>query len=112
MELEVELLHLFRQFALELPGIRFSLESNYDVVSKPHHDDITVCVFSTPRLDPQIKQVVEINVSRQRRCTPALEHSFFHSYPLPILQHDVDIHHPAHFPRQIIRQLVVPFPGW
>ena len=97
MELEVELLHLFRQFALEPPGIRFSLESNYHVVSKPHHDDITVCVFSTPRLDPQIKQVVEINVSRQRRCTPALEHSFFHSYPLPILQHDVDIHHQLTF---------------
>ena len=68
MQLEVELPHSLRQFCPEPLGIRFSLESNDDVVCKSHDNDITVCLFSTPRLNPQVKYVVEVDVGQQRRC--------------------------------------------
>jgi hypothetical protein len=64
MQLEVELPHSFRQFCLEPLGIRFSLESNDDVVCKSHDDDITVCLFSAPRLNPQVEYVMEVDVSQ------------------------------------------------
>jgi hypothetical protein len=66
MQLEVELPHSFRQFCPEPLGIRFSLESNDDVVCKSHDDYITVCLFSAPRLNPQVEYVVEVNVGQQR----------------------------------------------
>ena len=46
MQLEVELPHSFRQFCPEPLGIRFSLESNDDVICESHDDDITVCSSS------------------------------------------------------------------
>src|SRR5215469_8195169 len=70
-----------------LPKTAWHLESNDDVVCKAHDNDITVCLFSTPRLNPQVKYVVQVDVGQQRRCTAALGCTFFHSYPLPILQH-------------------------
>jgi hypothetical protein len=38
MQLQVELLHTFRELRPELIGIRFAVESNHDVVRKTHHD--------------------------------------------------------------------------
>ena len=40
MQFEVELPHSFCQFCLEPLGIRFSLESNDDVVCKSHDADL------------------------------------------------------------------------
>ena len=76
MQFEVEFPHSLRQFCPEPLGIRFSLESNDDVVCKSHDDDITVCLFSAPRLNPQVEDVVEVDVSQQRRCTAALGCTF------------------------------------
>jgi hypothetical protein len=87
MQFEVELPHSFRQFRPEPLGIRSFLESNYDVVSKPHDDDIATGMFPTPRLNPQVKYVMKIDVGQQRRCTATLGRSFFYPYPLPFLQH-------------------------
>src|ERR1700692_4867049 len=55
MQLQVELPHSFRQLCPEPLGIRFSLESNDDVVCKSHDDYITVCLFPAPRLNPQVE---------------------------------------------------------
>ena len=71
MQFEVESPHSLRQFCPEPLGIRFSLESNDDVVCKSHDDDITVCVSSAPRLNPQVEDVVEVDVGQQRRCHSA-----------------------------------------
>src|SRR5262249_54690886 len=87
MQLQVELPHPFRKFRPELVGIRFHLEAKHEVVSKAHDDHIAVCVLSTPRLSPQVEYVMEIDVSQQRRDTPALGRSLLHPYPFPILQH-------------------------
>jgi hypothetical protein len=57
MQLQVELPHSLGEFRPELFGIRFMVESNYDVVSKSHDDDIPVRPLLTPRLDPQVEQV-------------------------------------------------------
>ena len=57
MQLQVELPHSLGEFRPELFGIRFALESNHDIVSESHDDDITVRPLLTPRLDPQVEQV-------------------------------------------------------
>src|ERR1700680_308677 len=87
MQLQVELLHAFRELRPELLGIRLAVKSDHDVVRKTHHDDIAVRPLLTPCLDPQVEHVMKIDVRQQRRCTTALGRSFLHSYPFPILQH-------------------------
>ena len=69
MQFEVESPHSLRQFCPEPLGIRFSLESNDDVVCKSHDDDVTVSLFSAPRLNPQVEDVVvewcfEVNMTK------------------------------------------------
>src|SRR6266404_4716187 len=87
MQLQMELLHAFREFHPELIGIRLAVKSNHDVVRKTHPDHVAVRPLLTPRLDPQVEHVMEINVSQQRRGTAALGRPFFHPYSFPILQH-------------------------
>src|ERR1700680_2166104 len=87
MQLQVELLHAFREFRPKLIGIRLAVKSDHDVVRKTHHDDIAVRPLLTPCLDPQVEHVMEINVGQQRRCTTALGRPFLHPCPFPILQH-------------------------
>src|ERR1700730_14790355 len=65
MQLQVELLHAFREFRPELIAIRLAVKSNHDVVRKAHHDDIAVRPLLTPRLDPQVEHVMEINVGQE-----------------------------------------------
>src|SRR5215510_5017007 len=43
------------------------LEPNDEVVSPAHHDHIAVRVASSPPVDPQVKNVVQVYVSEQRR---------------------------------------------
>jgi hypothetical protein len=87
MQFQVELLHPFREFRPKLIGIRFIPKSNHDVVRESHDDDIAVRALLTPRLDPQVEDVVKIDVRQKRRSTSALGRAFFHSCSLPILQH-------------------------
>jgi hypothetical protein len=54
MQLQVELPHSLGEFRPKLVGIRFALESNHDVVSESHDDDIATYPLLTPRLDPQV----------------------------------------------------------
>src|ERR1700677_163648 len=114
MQLEVELPHSFRQFCLEPLGIRFSLESNDNVVGKSHDDDITVCLFSAPPLNPQVEYVMEVHVGQQRRCAATLRRAFFHSHPLPVLQHAsvqpfLDESHNASVRNSMLDELHQPF---
>jgi len=68
----VELLHSFFQFRPEPFGIVLELESNQSVVSVTHHDYIAVRTLLTPCLDPEIEDVVEVDIRQQRRCTATL----------------------------------------
>src|SRR5207253_4728767 len=53
-------------------GIRFALESNHDIVSESHDDNIAVRPLLTPHLDPQVEHVMKIDVRQKRRSTSAL----------------------------------------
>src|SRR5882762_2480506 len=116
MQLQVELLHAFREFRPELIGIRLAVKSNHDIVRETHHDDIAVRPLLTPRLDPQVEHVMEIDVGQQRRCTTALRRSFLHPYPFPILQHAgvepfLDQSHDAPICNPVLDELHQPFVG-
>jgi hypothetical protein len=87
MQFQVELPHSLVKFRPKLIGIQFHLEAKHDIVRKTHHDYVTVGAFATPRLDPQVEHVVQIDGSQQRRGTSTLRRPFFHSYSFPILQH-------------------------
>ena len=116
MQFQVELPHSLSEFRPELFGIRFALESNHDIVSKSHDDDIAVRPLLTPRLDPQVEHVMKIDVCQKRRSTPALGRPFFHSYPFPILQHAgvqpfLDQPHDAPIGHPMLEELDQPFVG-
>src|SRR5882672_6962841 len=116
MQLQVELVHAFRKFRPKLIGIRLAVKSNHDVVRKAHHDDIAVGPLLTPRLDPQIEHVMEINVGQKRRGTAALGRPFLHPYPFPILQHAgvepfLDQSHDAPIGYPVLDEFHQPFVG-
>ena len=67
MQFQVELPHSFRKFRPELTGIRFVPKSNHDVICKSHDYDVTVRPLLSPCLDPQVEQVMKIDVGQQRR---------------------------------------------
>src|SRR5882762_9804867 len=116
MQLQVELLHSFREFRPELFGIRLAVKSNHDVVRKTHPDDIAVRPLLTPRLDPQIEYLVEVNVSQPRRCTATLGRPLVRPYSFPILQHAgiqpfLDPPHDAPICDPVLAELHQPFVG-
>jgi hypothetical protein len=87
MQLQVELPHSLGEFRLKLVGIRFALESNHNVIRESHHDNVAMRPLPTPRLDPQVEHVVQVDVSQQRQGTATLGRPFLHTYSFPILQH-------------------------
>src|SRR5580704_10153141 len=48
---------------------RFVPKSNHDVIRKTYDDDIAVRSLLTPRLDPQVENVMKIDVRQKRRGT-------------------------------------------
>ena len=116
MQFQVELPHSFREFRPELFGIRFALESNHDIVSESHDDNIAVRPLLTPHLDPQVEHVMKIDVRQKRRSTSALRRSFPHPYSFPILQHAgvqplLDQPHDAPIGHPMLDELDQPFVG-
>src|SRR5260370_30837006 len=81
VQFQLELLHSFLQFLPELFGLRLVLESNHDVISEAHYDHIALRSLLPPRLDPQVKDVMKIEVRQQRRSTSALWRSFLPDHP-------------------------------
>src|SRR5216684_2688191 len=116
MQFQVELPHSFGEFRPKLIGIRFAVESNHDVVRESHDDDIAVRPLPTPRLGPQVKYVMKIDVRQKRRGTSALGRPFLHAYPFPILQHAgsqpfLDQPHDAPICNPMLDELHQPFVG-
>src|SRR2546429_4840548 len=79
MQFQVELPHSFREFRPELFGIPFALESNHDIVSESHDDNIAVRPLLTPHLDPQVEHVMKIDV-RQKRDRKSTRLNSSHGY--------------------------------
>src|SRR3984957_1717316 len=87
MQFKLELPKPLGEFCPESFGIRFNLESNHDVVRVSHGDYIAMCSRTSPRMNPQIENVMEIDISHQWRSTAALRRTLLHSDSFPILQH-------------------------
>ncbi|MGB8837045.1 MAG: hypothetical protein WCC67_09900, partial [Candidatus Acidiferrales bacterium] len=87
VQFQAELPKPLSEFRKKLLGIHFALESNHDVIRVPHNDYIAERLLSTPCLNPQIENVMEIDVSHQWRSTPALRRTLLRSDSFPILQH-------------------------
>jgi len=116
MQFQVELPHSFGEFRPELFGLRFTLESNHDIVSESYDDDITVRPLLTPCLNPQVEHVMKIDVCQKRRSTSALRRSFPHPYSFPSLQHAgvqplLDQPHDALIGHPMLDELDQPFVG-
>src|SRR5260370_22916098 len=87
VQLQLELLHSFLQFRPEPFGIVFELKSNQGVVGITHHDYIAVRTPLTPCLDPEIEDVVEVDIRQQRRCTSALWPAYLRQRSHSLSQH-------------------------
>ena len=66
MQLKLELPKPLGEIRPEPFGIRFALESSHDIVRVPHRDDLALRSLSTPCLNPQIEDVMEIDIGHQR----------------------------------------------
>src|SRR5438876_178719 len=72
MQFQSELSKPLDKLRPEPLGVRLALESNHYVVGEPHDDDLAVGLLPAPRLDPELKHVVEVDVRQERRCAAAL----------------------------------------
>src|ERR1700758_1308691 len=73
MQLQVELPHSFGEFRPKLFGIRLDLEAQHDIVRESHHDHIAMRPLPTPRLNPQVEHVVQVDIGQQRSTPNLLE---------------------------------------
>ena len=67
MQFELELAESFRQFSPEQFNTRLHLKSHHDVIGETHDDHVALRALPTPGLDPQVEDIVEIDVRQQRR---------------------------------------------
>ena len=106
VQFQLELLHSFFQLRPEPFSLVFELEPNQGVIGITHHDYIAVRTLLTPCLNPEIEDVMEVDIRQQRRCTSALRrtclrersHSLFqHARVQPFLDepHDAPVRYPV-----------------
>ena len=67
MQFELELSESLLQFRLEPFGIRLHLEAHHDVIGEAHDDHVAARPLLTPRLDPQVEDIMEVDVRQERR---------------------------------------------
>src|SRR5262245_49543066 len=87
VQFEVKPVEACPQVAQKLLGIVFVLEADNEIVTVPHDTDIAPCVLATPLRSPEVKDIVEIEIRKQRACTAPLGRPFLLLSPVPILQH-------------------------
>ncbi len=87
VQFQLELFHSFFQFRPEPFGLVFELKSNHDVVGVTHHDHIAVRTLLAPCLNPEIEDVMEVDIRQQWRCTSALRRARFHERSRTLFQH-------------------------
>ena len=85
MQFQPELRESLAQLGEEPLGVTLVLEANDEVVSEPHDDHVTVRVPLPPLLDPQVEDVVQVDVGEQRRNRRSLRCSLLARRPLPVL---------------------------
>jgi hypothetical protein len=66
VQFQLEFRHAFDEFFPELFGFRLELESKHDVIGIAQDDDISLRSSLSPCLDPEIEDVMEVDVRQQR----------------------------------------------
>ena len=66
-------------------GVVPMLEAHHSVVSEPHSDDIAARLATPPLVDPQVEDVMQVHVRKQRRDRRPLRRSLQRLRPFPIL---------------------------
>src|SRR5438093_5789954 len=77
-------LHKLAQKSLPVLSV---LKSNNEVIGKPHHNHISLCLKFSPLLYPQIKHIVQIEVGQKRTDASALYRPHLSVDVLALLQH-------------------------
>ena len=114
MQFEVEPVESLPQVAQKLLGVVFVLEADNEIVTVPHDNDVSPCVPAAPLGGPEVKDIVEIEIRKQRACTAPLGRPFLLLSPVPILQHArleplTDVADDALVPNPVLDKLHQPF---
>ena len=72
MQRQPELREPLAQFGEELLGVLSMLESHDEVIGEAHDDDVAVRLPLPPSLDPEVEDVVQVDVGQERTDAPAL----------------------------------------
>lgn len=85
-QLQPELAQSLAKLVMETHGGSVSPESSNSVVSISHHDHLTVSVSLSPLSDPQVVDIVQVDVRQQARDRRALRRSLVAFCPLPVFE--------------------------
>src|SRR5262249_42331697 len=70
---------------LEPPRIILVFEPDNKVVSETHDDDLATRVARAPPLNPQVQDIVQVDIRQQRRYRRPLRRAFLIRSPFPVL---------------------------
>src|SRR5688572_20497989 len=86
MQLEPKLAQSLAQFALESYGYRVVLEADDHVVRISDDEELLARLLGTPAVDPQVVDVVQIDIRQQTRNRRALRRTLVTVRPHPIFE--------------------------
>src|SRR5512145_1420557 len=87
MQLQTKPCQPFLKLAPKPLPILSVLETNDEVISKPHHHHVPSRLLFPPLANPQVQHIVQVDVGQQRTDTSALYRSLLALYEFAILQH-------------------------
>src|SRR5262249_6166852 len=87
VQCELKPVEAFPQVAQKLLGVVFVLEADDEIVPVPHDDDVSPCGPTAPLRRPEVKDIVQVEVSQEGTCAPPLRRPCVLLSPVPILQH-------------------------
>ena len=87
MQCEPELGESLAQFRQKPFCILTMLKSRNKVIRKADEDALPAGLLPSPLLDPEVENIVEVDVRQQRADTPALNRSYLTVYSFALFQH-------------------------
>src|SRR5262249_17511804 len=87
MQLETKPRESLAQFRQKPLCFVSMLESRDKVIRKTHEDYLPARLLPSPSLNPEVENIVEIDVRQQRADTPALNRSYLTQYSLALFHH-------------------------
>jgi hypothetical protein len=87
MQCEPELGESLAQFRQKPFCILTMLKSRNKVIRKADEDALPARLLPSPLLDPEVENIVEVDVRQQRADTPALNRSYLTVYSFALFQH-------------------------